>query len=232
MQWTQKDLFKKDSFFFLHFISLVQLMLNNNKVLKKKKVYCKPTLSCPLWHVMSIRVVRHSPGRQEREKRLNPGSLRQDIHPLWEFTCARNGHSHAHFTRAWWGQGPCTEPGHGGEHQRFWSWQVDFINGLQGPGLACGAERKRQEKEDSLGLKQNPQWPGGWQVTPFCWVMVWCCRMLQDTWLPFGPARPSRSWSLSWAVKCPFSLPLSPSRGAPTRQDCGIPVGTSHTFQV
>lgn len=45
-----KGLFQKGiniGFFFFHFMSLVQLMLHNIKVLKKK-VYYKPTLPCPL----------------------------------------------------------------------------------------------------------------------------------------------------------------------------------------
>lgn len=40
-------------------------------------------------------------GRQGRERGLNPGSLRQDIHSLWKFMYARNRHSHARFTRVW-----------------------------------------------------------------------------------------------------------------------------------
>lgn len=111
-------------------------------------------------------MVRQSPGRQGREKGLNPGSLRQDIHPLEVHACKKRTLSCTlyqgvvrpralHRAWSWW------------EPQRFWSQQVDFINSLQGPGLARGAERKKQEKEDPLELtEQNPQLLGGCEVTP------------------------------------------------------------------
>jgi len=78
--------------------------------------------------------------------------------------------------------------------------------------------RGKEEKEDSLELKQNPQWLGSWQGTPVCSESrcgaAACHRTHGFRSAPPGPPEVEGSHE-QLSVPFPFHLPLAvgPQRG-------------------